>query len=115
LLLTIHVRSHPSFWLEDDDLHVRVPVTVGEAYRGAKIRVPTPDGDVNVSIPPHTQAGAQLRVRGKGVPASKKRSATDLYVHIEIAVPERDTPEVEEAVKVLDAAYDGDVRETVKF
>ena len=73
LVLAIHVEPHDHFWLEDDDLHVRVPITVGEAYKGGKIRVPTPDGDVNVTVRPHTQSGAKLRVRAKGVPGGKRR------------------------------------------
>jgi curved DNA-binding protein len=115
LVLTIHVRAHGSFWLEGDDLHARLPITVGEAYSGAKIRVPTPDGDVNVSIPAHTQSGATLRVKGKGVPASKRRAASDLYVHIEVVLPVRDTDPVRSAVDVLNQAYDHEVRSGLAF
>ena len=115
LVLAIHVRPHDSFWLEDDDLHVRVPITFGEAFRGGKIRVPTPDGDVNVTVPQRTQSGAKLRLRGKGIPAGKKRAASDLIVHLEVAVPENESPEILAAVETLETAYRGDVRGGLSF
>ena len=115
LVLAIHVRPHESFWLEDDDLHVRVPITLGEAFRGGKIRVPTPEGDVNVTVPQRTQSGAKLRLRGKGIPAGKKRAASDLIVHLEVAVPENESPEILAAVETLETAYRGDVRGGLSF
>jgi curved DNA-binding protein len=115
LVLTIHVRPHEAFWLEDGDLHVRVPVTVGEAYHGGKVRVPTPDGDVNVSIPAHTASGAKLRVRSKGVPASKRHAATDLIVHIEIVPPDSDAEPVRQAIEEAERGYSGDVRAKLSF
>ena len=110
LMLTIHVRPHDFYWLEDRDLHVRVPITVGEAFNGGKTRVPTPAGDVVVTVPAHTTSGAKLRVRGKGVPATKRQPATDLIVHLEITLPDTDTPEVKAAIAALDRGYSGDVR-----
>jgi curved DNA-binding protein len=115
LVLSIHVRPHESFWLEGDDLHVRVPITLGEAYRGGKVRVPTPDGDVMVTVPTHTQSGAKLRLRGKGVPAGKKRPASDLIVHLEVAVPQTESEEIKSAVETLEHAYRGDVRSGLSF
>ena len=67
LVLTIHVTPHPFFHREGDDLHVDVPVTLGEAYRGEKVRVPTPDGEVTLKVPKLTQSGSVTRLRGKGV------------------------------------------------
>src|SRR5262249_4837053 len=64
LLLEIHVKPHPVFKREGDDLHVEVPIRVSEAIKGAKVRVPTFDGPVSVKVPPGTQSGTTLRVRG---------------------------------------------------
>lgn len=100
LLLTIHVSPHPHFTREGDDLHVDVPITIGEAYRGEKIRVPTPDGEVTLKVPVHTQSGQVTRLRGKGV-AKKGKDAGDLYVKFIVHVPTVDDPEVAKAIDVL--------------
>lgn len=100
LLLTIHVTPHPHFRREGDDLHLDVPITIGEAYRGEKIRVPTPDGEVTLKVPPRTQSGQVTRLRGKGV-ARKGKEAGDLYVKFVVHVPTIDDPEVAKAVDAL--------------
>jgi curved DNA-binding protein len=116
LLLNIKVKPHDRFWIEESgDLHVRMPITLGEAYKGAKIRVPTPDGDVMVTIPPRAKSGMRLRVRGKGVPASKKRPATDLIVHLELVLPEAESPEISAAIDTLEKGYVSDVRRDVRL
>ena len=53
---------------------MELPITVGEAVRGASVEVPTPMGVVKVKIPAGAQSGQRLRVRGKGVPAHGKES-----------------------------------------
>ena len=115
LVLTIHVEAHNHYWLEGIDLHVEVPITLGEAYHGGKIRVPTPEGDINVTVRPHTQSGTKLRVRGKGVPGGKKRGPSDLIVHLMVAVPQSTAKDVSEAVDVVSRAYQGDVRDGLEF
>lgn len=100
LLLTIHVTPHPLFKREGDDLFLDVPVTIGEAYRGEKIRIPTPDGEVTLKIPPRTQSGQVTRLRGKGV-ARKSKEPGDLYARFIVHIPTVDDPEVQRAVDVL--------------
>jgi curved DNA-binding protein len=100
LLLTIHVTPHPHFKREGDDLHLDVPITLAEAYRGDKVRVPTPDGEVTLKVPPRTQSGQVTRLRGKGV-ARKGKEPGDLYVRFIVHVPTSDEPEVQKAVDVL--------------
>jgi curved DNA-binding protein len=100
LLLTVHVTPHPHFKREGDDLYLDVPVTIGEAYRGEKIRVPTPDGEVTLKVPARTQSGNVTRLRGKGV-ARKGKEPGDLYVKFIVHVPTSDEPEVAQAVDVL--------------
>lgn len=86
LILVIHVRPHPLFTREGDDLTIDVPISVSEAIKGAKVRVPTFDGPVVVKVPPGTSSGTKLRVRGKGV-ARKASAPGDLYVRLMIHVP----------------------------
>jgi curved DNA-binding protein len=86
LILTIHVKAHPHFKREGDDLHLELPLALHEAYFGAKVRVPTFDGSVTLKVPERTQGGTVMRVRGKGV-TRKGHSPGDLYVHFQVRIP----------------------------
>jgi curved DNA-binding protein len=114
LLLRIHVRPHPFFRREGSDLHLDLPITPGEAYSGAKVKVPTADGAVSLKVPPHTQSGHVLRLKGKGV-LRKGAEAGDLYVHFQVQLPTTDSDELREAVEKLDRAIGGDPRENITF
>ncbi len=114
LLLTVHVEVHPRYWLEDNDLHVRVPVTIPEAWKGAKIKVPTVDGEVLVRVPAHTANGAKLRVRGKGIPGSTAGAPTDLLVHIEVAMPPP-TAAIDEAIDAIESIVTADPRADLRL
>ncbi|MDZ4819101.1 MAG: J domain-containing protein [Planctomycetota bacterium] len=86
ILLTIHVASHPFFLREGDRLNVKLPVTLGEALRGAKVDVPTPYGTISLHVPPRTSSGRKLRVKGHGV-KHKDGTAGDLYAEVQIMLP----------------------------
>jgi curved DNA-binding protein len=100
LVLTIHVTPHPHFRRDGDDLHLDLPVTIAEAYHGAKVKVPTVDGSVTLKVPERAQSGNAVRLRGKGV-AKKGRQPGDLYVHFLVQVPREGGPEVAKAVDRL--------------
>jgi curved DNA-binding protein len=100
LLLDIHVEPHRFFRREGDDLHIDLPITIVEAIRGAKVKVPTVDGSVSLKVTPGTQTGATARLRGKGV--TRKGHTGDLYVHYQVHVPTRMTPELEAALSALE-------------
>jgi curved DNA-binding protein len=101
MLLEIHVEAHPYFTREGDDLRLDVPITPGEAYRGGKIRIPTPDGDVSLKVPEHAQSGQITRLRGKGV-TRKGKTPGDLYVRFLIQMPKTSDPEIERAIEVIE-------------
>jgi len=105
LYIRVKVRPHPILERREHDLYVDLPVTVGEAMLGASIEVPTLDAPVRVRIPPRSQAGRQLRVRGKGAPHLKGSDRGDLYLKLVIRVPETESTTAAEAAKALDAAY----------
>lgn len=109
LVLTIHVTPHPFFRREGDDLHLDLPVTLAEAYQGARVKVPTVDGSVTLKVPERTQSGSAVRLRGKGV-ARKGRPAGDLYVHFMIRIPAQDSPEVARLVGELSKYQEEDPR-----
>jgi DnaJ-class molecular chaperone len=87
LFARVRVRPHHLFRREGRDLYVDVPISVKEATLGAQVEVPTLTGRVTLSIPPGTDSGAKLRLRGKGVPQPSGRDAGDLYVVAQIKVP----------------------------
>jgi len=89
LYLIIKIDSHPVFTRSADDIQVTIPVTVPEAALGAKIEVPTIDGRAQLKIPPGTQSGQKLRMRGKGVPSATHDGVRgDEIVTVEILVPQ---------------------------
>jgi curved DNA-binding protein len=113
LLLTIRVGAHPHFERSGLDLYLDLPITAGESYRGAKVRVPTPDGAVTLTVPKHAQSGQVTRLKGKGV--KRQNQQGDLYVRFAVKLPATESSAVEKAVEALDAAMGDDVREDISF
>ena len=79
LYARIRTRPHTFFRREDRDVFVDVPISVLEAVRGAKVEIPTLDGRVTLSVPPGTQGGTRLRLRGKGIAHPKGGTPGDLF------------------------------------
>ena len=98
--LTVHVRPHPFFERRGDDIYIDLPITIGEAIRGAEVEAPTLQGPVRMRIPPGTQAARNMRLTGKGV--KKKSGAGDQYCRIQIVIP---PGAPDEAVEAIEAAY----------
>lgn len=114
LVLTIHVTPHPHFRREGDDLHLNLPVTVSEAFHGAKVKVPMIDGSVSLKVPEKTQSGQTVRLRGKGV-ARKGRTPGDLYVHFLIQIPADGGGDVARLVDEMAKFQQGDPRENIRL
>ena len=93
LLLEVEFASNRIYRPEGRDLHVSLPVTPWEAALGATVKAPTPGGVVEVSIPPGTQPGRKLRLKGRGIPCEPPG---DEYLTIEIVTPPADTPRARE-------------------
>lgn len=113
LIIAIRVTPHPWFERRGNDLHVDLPITVGEAIRGAKIRLPTPHGDVTLSVPENAQSGQLVRLAKKGV--KRGQQVGDLYVRFLVKLPESRSPEIDAAVDSLEKAMHGDVRAGLRF
>jgi curved DNA-binding protein len=103
----VRVRPHPVFRREGRDVSLDAPVTVAEAIRGARIEVPTLEGRATVTVPPGTDSGQKLRLRGKGIPDPSGGPTGDLYVVIQIRVPKQLDPA---ALDALAAAQPDDPR-----
>jgi DnaJ-class molecular chaperone len=101
LYLRIRMKPHPLFEVVgQDDLQIEVPITPWEGALGAKVPVTTLDGSVEVTLPPGTEGGARLRLRGQGM-NRRDGSRGDLYVRVRIAVPAQLSPEEEELFRQL--------------
>lgn len=83
----IHIEPHAFFERKDDNIHVNVPVTLKEAVLGGKIRVPTIDGHVTLTVPPGSNTGTSLRLRGKGAFTGKGDTRGDQYVTLRVVLP----------------------------
>jgi len=87
LYIVTEVETHPIFERKGDNIYVKVPVTVAEAALGAKVEVPTLLGPSTIKIPPGTQSGQQLRLRGKGAPSLRGDARGDEFVEVQVMVP----------------------------
>lgn len=87
LYVEVRVRPHRLFRRKGDDLHCDVPVSFATAALGGTIEVPTLDGHVNLRIPPETQTGVSLRLRGKGVRSVRSRAEGDMICNMVVETP----------------------------
>ncbi|MBX9772885.1 MAG: J domain-containing protein [Xanthobacteraceae bacterium] len=97
VLITVSIAKHHLFERDGNDLRVELPITLYEAVLGGKVRVPTIDGAVELSIPPNTSSGRTFRLKGKGFPA--KSGAGDLMATARIVLPENGDQALEELMK----------------
>ena len=89
-LIEIHVAPHPIFRRDGNDIRLDLPVSLAEAVLGGPVEIPTPGGLVRMKIPPRSDTGAELRLRGRGVPAHAGRNAGDLYATLRVVVGQPD-------------------------
>jgi DnaJ-class molecular chaperone len=89
-LITVQVVPHKVFRREGDDIHVDLPVTLKEAVLGGRVTIPTVTGVVAMTVPPRSDTGTVLRLRGRGVPARGSKAAGDQFVTLKLVVPDAD-------------------------
>ena len=89
LLIAVNVRQDSHFERRGDNLRVKVPVPLLDAVLGGEVEVPTLTGKVALTIPPGTQNGNSLRIRGKGMPRSEAAdSFGDMLAVVDVRLPE---------------------------
>lgn len=113
LILAIRVRPHPHFERNGLDLYLDLPISVSEAYEGAKVRVPTPEGPVTLTVPKRAQSGQVVRLKGKGV--VRKNQHGDLYVRFLVRLPDDESEAVQKAIMVLGQATPESIRDEIAF
>ncbi len=85
-LIRIEVAPDPRFARDGDDIRTELPVTLKQAVLGASVQVPTPAGPVSMTVPPGSDTGQVLRLRGRGVPARAGGEAGNLLVALRVAI-----------------------------
>ena len=89
-IITVAISPHPFFTRDGNDIRMNLPVTLKEAVQGAKVKVPTPDGPVMLSIPKGTTSGKVLRIKGRGFTA-KDGKRGDQLITVQVDVPSGDS------------------------
>jgi curved DNA-binding protein len=98
LYLEVHFKTHSRYRVEGRDVHATLPVAPWEAALGASVKIPVPDGTVEVRIPEGSQSGSKLRLKGRGIPG---KPAGDLYLVVEVVLPPATTPKARELYQTL--------------
>lgn len=93
LYLEAQFRPHPRYRAEGRDVYARLPLAPWEAALGAKVNAAVPDGTVEVRIPPNSQSGRRLRLKGRGIPGA---APGDLYLVLEVVLPPATDPKARE-------------------
>jgi molecular chaperone DnaJ len=88
LYVAVHVGPHKSLKREGTELYLEQEISIAQAALGTKVRVPTVDGDEEIEIKAGIQPGAEIRLRGRGVPHLRRSGVRgDLHVFVKVAVP----------------------------
>jgi DnaJ-class molecular chaperone len=89
ILLTVSVAPHPFMTRDGNDIRMDLPVSLKEAVLGGKVPVPTLTGTVSLSVPPNSNTGSVLRLKGKGIAANGAAEAGDFYVRLVVTLPDK--------------------------
>jgi molecular chaperone DnaJ len=89
LYIVLAIRAHDFFEREGQNLHCVIPISFPQAALGAEIEIEGVDGPVMLKIPEGTQAGKELRIRGKGVPFLNEKGRGDLVVKVLVQIPKK--------------------------
>ncbi|MBE9567611.1 MAG: DnaJ domain-containing protein [Proteobacteria bacterium] len=108
LYLEIEFKPHSIYHVDGHDVYIDLPITPWEAALGASVKVPTPDGKVDMKIQPNTPSGRKMRLKGRGIPGSGSsgQGPGDLYVVPQITIPPADNEAAKELYKKMQQELD---------
>ncbi|MGH2625877.1 MAG: DnaJ C-terminal domain-containing protein, partial [Anaerolineales bacterium] len=109
LYVVVHVKPHRYFRRHDDDLLLDLRINMAQAALGAKIQVPTLDGEAPLTIPAGTQTGDVLRLKGKGVPRLQAAGRGDLLIVITVDIPSSLSTKQKDLLRELGETLGGEV------
>ncbi len=102
LYVVLHVKEHPFFEREGNDLHCVIPISFTQAALGTEIKVPTLDGEHNLKVPEGTQSGTSFRIKNKGVPVLNGHGKGDLFIEVRLQTPSKLTKRQRELLQELE-------------
>lgn len=114
-LITIHVRDHPVFRRDGDDILLTLPITLEEAVLGAQVEAPTLHGPVKVRIPENASSGRVLRLRGRGVKTARSGKQGDQLVELRIVMPPQPDTALQEFLQNRPKPKSYDPRKGIKL
>jgi DnaJ-class molecular chaperone len=106
ILLAVSVAPHPFMTRDGNDLKMDLPVTLKEAVVGGKVPAPTLSGTVSLTVPPGSNTGTVLRLKGKGIPEHGGVAAGDLYVRLVVSLPDKPDEDLKRFVEQWSGTYD---------
>jgi DnaJ-class molecular chaperone len=109
-LIELHVEPHEIFTRKDRDIHCEVAVSLPEAVLGGSATVPTVHGPVALKVPPGSNSGTTLRLKGKGLPEHGTVAAGDQYVKLRVVLPDPPDEELTRFLKTWSQAHGYAVR-----
>jgi molecular chaperone DnaJ len=107
LYVMLNVLPHESFKREGYDIYYELPISVAQAALGDTVTIPTLDGTHELRIPPGTQHGTSIRLRGKGVPYLRSNERGAMFVVTNVAIPTKLTARQRELFEELSEEFDG--------
>ncbi|BDU75193.1 molecular chaperone DnaJ [Mesoterricola sediminis] len=110
LYLQVQVESDPRFERRGPNLYLDLPVSFAEAALGAKVEIPTPEGKSTIKVPPGTQSGANLRLKGMGMPVPGASQRGDLFARIKVVTPRIEDERSKELLRELAELNDASIR-----
>jgi molecular chaperone DnaJ len=103
LYVVIHIKPHPVFQRDHNDLHCEMPISFATAALGGEIEIPTLDGYAKIKVPAETQSGKVFRLRGKGIRGVRSTSHGDLMCHVVVETPVNLTARQKELLEEFEA------------
>ncbi len=110
LFIITRVRGHEFFERKGDNLHLTLPISLGEAVLGARVEIHTYEGPTKMTIPPCTQSGQTFRLGGKGAPRLKGKGKGDLYVTAQVQMPKLLDEQSQELIREFERKNPSDPR-----
>jgi molecular chaperone DnaJ len=109
LYVQVHIKPHPVFQRDHDDLHCEMPISISAAALGGEIEIPTLDGSARIRVPAETQTGKAFRLRGKGIKGVRSHTPGDLFCHVVVETPVNLTARQKELLQEFAGISDKDV------
>src|SRR5437879_803494 len=108
LYVQVHIKPHPVFQRDHDDLHCEMPISITTAALGGEIEIPTLDGSARIRVPAETQSGKTFRLKAKGIKGVRSQVQGDLFCHVVVETPVQLTQRQRELLREFEAIINKD-------